>query len=714
MMSLSRALSLNRLWPLFTVLVSVPLEAHAQAPEAATSVEALEELDLAELIDLDIQVVSANKLATSLNEAPSIITVVTQRDIRRWGYRTVAEVLERVLGFYVVDDHITPNVAVRGVAGGLRAESSIIKVMIDGHSVSYRPTSGNWLGPELVPIGAIDQIEVIRGPASALYGADAFMGVVNIITKTGEGAEGGDFRLGANLVNANPGFGVDAFGGERAGRFSAVAGARYDREDRAGLALPETSPAPNLPRSASDSADALGMESASGYLRLSYEFGDDSHITIGGYFALQNRDAAFAEWAQLTESETSPGTRINRFTSSVLADAQFRASEELAFTLSGTMFFGGDTGESRIEVASPDFFVRQQQDFVGADVQIGGIWTPLDALTLVVGGGVIADSETLGQTDLILKQGDTTTRTVDPGTEQTFVNPGLFAQATWVAVERYLTLTGGVRYDYHNIYGSQVSGRFGAVSNPIENVYIKALYGSAFKAPSPVLLFGRPAQSGDIIGNPDLEPQYVHTVEGQIIYQPSANVSLGTNLAYSYVENLAVFSRSGFNSVARNVAELESISWESYVRASFNDILGGYLSYEMLFANRNPGNEGFQAALLGSDIGVFPELQLRSGVWVEIVPAFVKATVEARYVGSRRASDLNVLANNAVYDLDPYFVLDAKLGTIDFGFFGETRNTALEIIARNLLDADASFPGEAGVDYPIGPRTFLIQLRQTL
>ena len=682
--------------------------------EIDSAFEELEDLDLSALLDINITVVSATKLATSLNEVPSIVTVVTQRDIRRWGYRTVAEVLERTLGFYVVDDHITPNVAVRGVTGGLRAESSIIKVMIDGHPVAYRPTSGNWLGAELVPLGAIQQIEIIRGPASALYGADAFMGVVNIITRKDKEASGVDVRLAGNSVNENLGGGVDVSVGQRFDDFEVFAAARYLQEDRAGLTLPTTSPGPNVPNAAPDQADVLGQQSASAFLRLTYNISDRSSVWVGGYFSLQDRDAAFAEWAQLTGTGDEPGTRVNRYNSAVFGQATIAVSDEVTLTLDTTVFFGADTNESRIDVASPDLFVRQKQDFVGTDLQLGTVWKPSERLSFVVGAGLIIDDETLGQTSLILKQGDTTPRDTDPGVEQTFINPGLFAQGNWEAVEQYLTLTGGVRYDYHNIYGSQVSGRFGAVSNPVEDVYVKALYGSAFKAPSPVLQFGRPAQTGDIIGNPDLEPQYVHTVEGQLIYQPSPFFSIGSNLAYSFVRNLAVFSRSGFNNVARNVAELATLSWESYVRASYKNYFGGYVRYEMLFSERNAGDEGFQSALLGDEAGVFPDLQARAGLWAEIAPAYLRATFEARYIGDRRASDLNVLENNGVYTLDPYVLIDATIGTIGLEWFGEERETVLEFIGRNLLDSDGIFPGEAGVDYPIAPRTFLVQLRQTL
>ena len=129
------------------------------------------------------------------------------------------------------------------------------------------------------------------------------------------------------------------------------------------------------------------------------------------------------------------GTRVNRFNSSVFTKANlFGLSDEVTITFDGTAFFGADTDDNRIEVASPDLYVQQQQDFVGTDLQLGTIWKADDRLNFVVGAGLIVDAETLGQTSLVLKQGDTTPRTTDEGTEQTFMNPGLFGQANWEAI----------------------------------------------------------------------------------------------------------------------------------------------------------------------------------------------------------------------------------------------------------------------------------------
>lgn len=187
--------SLGTKWIVALVIAAIPGIAWAQPTTApapgqpkATGREqrneVLEDVDLLRL--LDVEVSTATKTLETLDDAPAIMTAITAEEIRRWGYESVGEVLRHVIGFYLVDDHIQPNAGVQGMTGGLGAESSGIKVMIDGRSVAFRTTSGNWLGTELVPLSAIKQIEVIRGPASALYGADAFLGVVNIITLSAE------------------------------------------------------------------------------------------------------------------------------------------------------------------------------------------------------------------------------------------------------------------------------------------------------------------------------------------------------------------------------------------------------------------------------------------------------------------------------------------------------------------------------------------------
>lgn len=689
-------------------------------------------LDLGALLAMDVTVVSATKTAQSLEEAPSIMTVITRQDIERWGYDTVADALKYIVGFYVVDDHITPNLAVRGISGGLRSESGIVKLMLNGHPITYRPTSGNWLGAELIPLSTIQQIEIIRGPASALYGADAFLGIINVITRQGQ--SGVDVALSGNMTGDNPGLGVDMSAGTAIGEFDIFVGLRLHRQDRSGLLLPDSSPAPLVPSYSqtldtngdvvgTDAASNLIMDSATAFLDVQHPIGDDGHFSISSYYSIQDRGAEFAEWAQLTDGTDAAGrergTFLSRAHGVTMLGAQISASEELALTFDGTLFYGGDTDRGRIEVDNPNYHITQRSKFQGGDVQLGSVWQPSPSFTLVGGAGFSYDDETLPSTKLTLESessvfGEGETLDVTSPEIVSLWNPGALAQATWEAIDFLLTVTAGFRYDYHNIYGNQYSGRFGIVSWPVEELYLKLLYGSAFKAPSPQLLYGIPATVGDIIGNPELAPQFVHTLEGQIIYVPNDSIKLSTNVSYNYLQDQASFGLQGFNLVARNVAELSTLTLESILEAHYRHVVGGFLKYERVWAERNPGLVGYQASLIGLGNGVYPEQVVRVGVWAELAEAFTRVSVMGSYVGERRASDTNILENGdrGAYYLDPYMMLDATLSTTPI-LLGDSGDMVVRIMARNLLDAQASDPGEAGVDFPLAPRTLTLQLNVT-
>jgi outer membrane receptor for ferrienterochelin and colicin len=150
---------------------------------ASSSAMEKEQLSLGDILDL--HVVTASKSAQRLSEAPAIVSVVTQAEIKLWGYRSVAEALANIPGFYMIDDFVSPNFGVRGINGGQRAYNRIVKVMVNGNPVSLRSDGSHFLGTEFMAMESIDHIEIVRGPASALYGANAYLGVINIITKEG-------------------------------------------------------------------------------------------------------------------------------------------------------------------------------------------------------------------------------------------------------------------------------------------------------------------------------------------------------------------------------------------------------------------------------------------------------------------------------------------------------------------------------------------------
>src|SRR6267142_6044115 len=152
--------------------------------------------------DLDPVVITATKLETRAEQLGASVTVVPGDDVQRYHYETVEDVLRTV-----------PGVEVRRLGGyGKLSTISIrganpnqVQVLVDGVRVKS-PTTGQADLSDISP-DLIDRIEVIRGPQSTLYGADAIGGVVNIITKKGKGPFSGSIEGGAGNYDTDTGRG---------------------------------------------------------------------------------------------------------------------------------------------------------------------------------------------------------------------------------------------------------------------------------------------------------------------------------------------------------------------------------------------------------------------------------------------------------------------------------------------------------------------------
>jgi iron complex outermembrane receptor protein len=315
----------------------------------------------------------------------------------------VAEVLSHTVGFYLIDDDILPNASVRGVSGGLGAESSGIKVMIDGRSVAYRSTSGNWLGVELIPLGMVEQIEIIRGPASALYGADAFLGVVNIITTPPDAARPVRARVTAGLTETNPSSRFDVASGAQLGKFDLLLGAAGEYDDRSGLSLPAESPAPTLPSGVGDRRTTQDLKRRSLVLsgRVGYA-GDRGHVRLSAYGSGLTRGGDLAHWAQLTSTEDGArGTRVALGQFRLNVDALLKATDSLSFAVQSTYFQGGILPQDRVEIGSDLFYVERKQAYRGVDSMVEARYTPSSRLSVITGVEALYDHEALGAPDRI-------------------------------------------------------------------------------------------------------------------------------------------------------------------------------------------------------------------------------------------------------------------------------------------------------------------------
>ena len=193
------------------------------------------------------RVFGASRRVQPTTEAPSSVTIVTAEDISRSGYRTLADLLRGVRGLFVTDDRNYSYVGARGFARPGDYNSRILLV-VDGHRINDAVFDQAPISRELdLDPATFQRVEIIRGPASALYGTSAFFAVVNVTTKRGEDVNGVAIRAGAGNL------GRTKIGGIAGGRF------------RNGL----------------DVAFSAGVENVDGYDELYYPEFDDRSTNNG-------------------------------------------------------------------------------------------------------------------------------------------------------------------------------------------------------------------------------------------------------------------------------------------------------------------------------------------------------------------------------------------------------------------------------------------------
>lgn len=181
-MKLNRQFLTNSVFALW--IAAAPLRAGQRGPEPSPEPPEstdLTGLDLTQLSDL--KVTTASKFSETVSEAPGMISVVSQDEIRRFGAMTVREILERVPGLTGTTAYFTDRSLIAARGDQTKIDGGHLLILING-----RPTREILEGGivsdllESFPVAAPERIEVIKGPGSVLYGSNAYSAVINLIT----------------------------------------------------------------------------------------------------------------------------------------------------------------------------------------------------------------------------------------------------------------------------------------------------------------------------------------------------------------------------------------------------------------------------------------------------------------------------------------------------------------------------------------------------
>ncbi|HUO58158.1 MAG TPA: TonB-dependent receptor, partial [bacterium] len=162
-------------------------------------------------------VYSASKSEQKTTDAPGTTTIITSSEIKAGGFRTLDDLLNYVRGFYVTYDRDYSYLGLRGF-GSLGGYNCRVLLEVDSHRINDNVYGQFYTGEDaMIDMEMLDHVEIIRGPASVLYGSSAVFGVINLVTKRGKDVNG--------LVLSAQGGNLDTLGG----------GALYGRQDDSGF-----------------------------------------------------------------------------------------------------------------------------------------------------------------------------------------------------------------------------------------------------------------------------------------------------------------------------------------------------------------------------------------------------------------------------------------------------------------------------------------------
>lgn len=553
-----KAISLILLQPIFILLFS-----YTGSLDAAENVEDYFSMSPAELAQIPVSI--ATGTPKTVSKSAAVTSVITSEQIKSMGATQLHEILETVPGMHASLQASTNdyNYSIRGIRNATNSE---ILFMLNGTRVTT-PFRGTLMTILELPTEAIQQIEVIRGPGSALYGADAFAGVINIITKKAKDIDG--TTLAARVGDHGTQSGWGQYGAQFSGWELATSLQYQHSKGDSGRIINADS------QTGYDKFIGTQASNAPGAMNTNYE-------TLNGHLNLQRKHWDLGFWAF---NDLNSGVRAG-----VAGALDPNGSTNAEQYLGDLRFSTEDWFEDwefigHLSYLYADFKAKLQLFPDNAKLPIGSdgnIKSPLSNVPLVSFPDGVNDnlgrienipafefnmiyrgwSEHLLRFSMGFRHEQIATSElknygsgvidgsipVIGGALKDVTNTPLVylvnrQRSIWSSVlqdEWQLAddwqLTVGVRYDHYSDFGNTVNPRAALVWNINKQLTNKLMYGKAYRAPS----FSEQGNQNNpvLLGNKNLGPETIHTVEWALDFHPSSVFRTAFNLYYYQIQDL--------------------------------------------------------------------------------------------------------------------------------------------------------------------------------
>jgi iron complex outermembrane receptor protein len=723
---LSQSLILYCCFGVFLISLAVPNYA-ANDPDSKTIFDELTQLSLEELGEVEVTLSDAFDIfdaviavrevsvATGTNQstarAPAVTSVITASDIEAIGATDLDEVLETVPGLHVSrrDFLYAPIYSFRGIYTQNNPQTLLLINGIPMTSLLLGNRSFVWGG---MPVNNIARIEIVRGPGSAVFGADAFSGVINIITKTKDDINGTE--VGSRVSSFDT---IDAYllHGDNIKGFDVALSLKYHDTEGHGRQIDADR------QTAYDKSYGTNVSLAPGPVNLQQR-NLDANLDISrgnwqlraGYQGRHNQGTGIGAAAALNTNHYTENrlhadlTYHNRkWTKNWDVTAQISFFNSKSSSPRDSLLFppGASGGAYPLGIFNSGS-ISERHTYLN----LSGLYSGFNKHTLRLGMGYhygdlyeIKEFKNSGidpRTGFSLPPGSEivdftdTPYTVIP--ENARQNWHIFLQDAWIFASDW-ELTTGIRYDEYSDFGATINPRIALVWQMAPNLFSKLLYGRAFRAPA----FRELYMNENIlteVGNPNLQPETIDTLELAFDYSARKNLHLALNLfAYEWHDAVRFLPKPAEPNIFTllNAGKQKGRGFEVEARWLVTQNFSLLANYGYQHAvdenDHDPGYAPHQTGYLRTDWLVYPNWYLNTQVnWI---------ADRKREFGDTRAA------------VDDYTTVDLILRRKDI----RQGHWNFAVGVRNLFDSDVREPSEKPIDIPndlpLAGRNYFIELR---
>ncbi len=554
---------------------------------------------------------SASKYEQKTSEAPSLVSIIRSEDIKKFGYRTLADILQRVSGTYITYNRNYNFIGVRGFGqpGDLNTR---VLLMTDGHRINDDVFQQALIGTDFpLDVDLIDRVEVTRGPGSCLYGTNAFFSVINVITKKGHQIDGS--QVSAEVGTSDTYKSRVTFGKSFSHGLEILLSASvYDSRGDDRLYYSEFDD-PSSNKGIAENRD----DDKYCHLFLKTSWKD---FTLSAVYGSRDKDVPTASFWTVFDEPFN--TVDNRGYAELKYDHRFDEMLNISsriyydrYVYKGYYPYSAETedGESYIYMNRDD----DTSEWVGGDIMLTRKMFGNSSFTFG------AEFQYNTRQDM-LNYDENPYQLLSDDTRRSSNWAVYFHDETRILGS--LTLNAGIRYDRYESFGGIFNPRLSLIHKPFENTTLKLIYGTAFRAPNFYELSVNESWQKKDYDIPNPDPEKISTYE--IIAEQSFGEFIKGFVSGFYYKIDGLISQVPYEDdwILENADHIEAKGIELELQGKWKNGFAASLNYTLQQVEDTHTHETLPNS---------PEHLVKGNLTIPLIPEKLFGSFEGQYMSRR-------------------------------------------------------------------------------